>query len=291
METSCYGFRENGMSKQKRPAVAICYDFDGTLSPNNMQEYEFIPKLGIKPEEFWNEVKEEAEKNDADGILVYMGKMLEKAIHSKTVRFTRKAFNGYGKNIRFFEGVETWFERINEYGRKNELLIEHYIVSSGIKEMIEGSCIARKFKKIFASSFIYDQNDAAKWPGVAVNYTSKTQFLFRISKGCLELNDNEKVNEYMQKDSIPVPFSRMIYLGDGDTDIPCMKVVKSQGGYSIAVYRPNASKHKARKLIEQRRADYIVQADYRKNKKLEKIIFSILDKIRAEWVLKQQASP
>ena len=168
------------MSKPKSPVIAICYDFDGTLSPGNMQEYDYIPSLNVTPKDFWLQAEQHAKEQDADAILAYMGLMLEKATRSSRVQVTRKAFVDYGEQVELFAGVKEWFDRITGYGKKNGAKIEHYIISSGIKEMIEGTPIARKFKKIYASSFMYDQHEVACWPAHAINYTTKTQFLFSL---------------------------------------------------------------------------------------------------------------
>lgn len=280
------------MSKRK-PVVAICYDFDGTLSPGNMQEYGFFSGLGKEAESFWQESSVLARDNNADPILAYMIHMIEKARIGKTGT-TRQAFREYGKSVRFFNGVEEWFSRIDEYGNKNAIKIEHYIVSSGLKEMIEGSGIGKKFKKIYACSFIYDNNDAAKWPAVAVNYTTKTQFLFRINKGIEDDNDNIIINNYIPESERRVPFSRIIFIGDGATDIPCMKLVKDKGGYSIAVYDPGKKKKKkseTEKLLVDGRVNYVAESDYTENSQLDKLINGILSEIAAKINLLELAKP
>ena len=263
-------------SRQRKPRIAICYDFDGTLSPGNMQEYNFFPKLGIKPKTFWTEVKNFAKEQEADEILAYMHLMLEKARQSREVEITAKAFKDYGKTVDLFEGVTNWFNRINKYV-DSKAIVEHFIVSSGIKEMILGSKIKGEFKKVFASSFFYDQHDVAIAPAVALNYTAKTQMLFRINKNVLDVSDNYSLNKFLENDKRPIPFNHMIYIGDGLTDVPCMKLVKQQGGHSIAVDKPNRTKKGAAvDLLEQKRCDFVAQANYRKGNKLEKIVNSII---------------
>lgn len=226
------------MISKNKPRMAIAYDFDGTLSPGNMQEYNFIPELGVSPKRFWSEARQIAKDQNADEILAYMTLMLEKAYISEKVKVTQASFFKYGQKIQLYDGVITWFERINKYAVRKGLIPEHYIISSGIREMILGSPISHHFTRIFASSFMYDKYGVAKWPGMAINYTTKTQFLFRISKGSLEVWDNKTVNKYYPPEELEVPFTNMIYIGDGETDIPCMRVVKSNGGHSIAVYKP-----------------------------------------------------
>ena len=230
------------MGKQK-PTVALIYDFDGTLSPGNMQEFGFIQAIKKNPGQFWSENKKLTDEQDADQILTYMYLMLQKA-QSKNVSLKRESFKEFGKNIELFNGVIEWFSLINKYGKEKELKIEHYINSSGLIEMIEGTPIAKEFKKIYACSYLYDVDGKAYWPAVAVNYTTKTQFLFKINKGIESISDNKQINEYIEDNKRKIPFKRMIYFGDGETDIPCMKLVKQKGGHSIAVYKPRDSKKK-----------------------------------------------
>ena len=268
------------MSKVK-PIVALMYDFDGTLAPGNMQEHAFIPDIGMKSKEFWDESNRLAKINEMDCILAYMYFMLKKA-KAADKRITRDAFVDYGRNVELFPGVEDFFGRINTYGSEKGLEVRHYIISSGLKELIEGTAIAKEFEKIFASYFYYDVNGTAVWPAVALNYTSKTQFLFRINKGCTDISDNYSVNEFMSEEQRPVRFQNMIYLGDGSTDIPCMKIVKSNGGHSIAVYKPGSSRKDANRLIDENRVNFIAPADYSENKEIDTIVKIIIDKIAAQ---------
>ncbi|MCL2484995.1 MAG: haloacid dehalogenase-like hydrolase [Endomicrobia bacterium] len=263
----------------KNNKFAICYDFDDTLLPYNMQDNELIPSFGINKDDFWQEVIEYAKDYNADTVLVYMLKIIEKAAASKNVKLTKETLAGCGRKIAFFNGVKTWFERINFYGKKLGVEVEHYIISSGLKEMIEGAEIAGEFKQIYASSYIYDQNGEPKWPAFAVNYTNKTQFLFRISKGCFDINNNREVNKLTDKKDIYVPFTNMVYIGDGFTDVPCMKLLKDKGGNSIAVYNQNSSqkKHEAETLLKDKRVNFIAPADYGENSELEKYIKKILN--------------
>lgn len=266
---------------ERKPIIAICYDFDGTLVPGNMQEYGFIPQLNDpEMQKFWDDSRKFAEENNADRILAYMITMLDKAKDSK-VRTTRTAFRGYGRDVRFFDGVEQWFKRINQYGETRGAEIEHYIVSSGLTEFIEGTAIAGEFKKIYACSYCYDQNDAARWPAQVVNFTTKTQYLFRINKDADQ--DDDKVNSYIPEDERRIPFRRMIYLGDGSTDIPCMRLVKESGGFSIAVHAPGESAEECSRLMKDRRINYFAPADYRDGSKLDEIIKRVIDKIVAVW--------
>lgn len=275
------------MAKARKPRIAICYDFDGTLAPGNMQEYDYIPQLKMTSKGFWEEVQARAKEQEGDGILAYMGLMLEKAKAdpSKGILVTKNAFADYARKVEFFPGVDSWFERINQYGREHGSIIEHFIISSGIREMIEGTSIAKQFKKIFASSFMYDQHGVAYWPSLALNYTTKTQFLFRINKGNLDVWDDSKINQYLPHNERPVPFERMIYIGDGSTDVPCMRLVKEQGGHSIAVYQPGScnKKQSAEQLLKEKRVNFIAPADYRKSKTIDKQVKTVIERISIDF--------
>ena len=268
---------------KKKPTVALIYDFDGTLSPGNMQEFGFIQAIGQTPEEFWSKSNAVPEGQEVSSILSYMKLMIDEA-RKKGISLTRDSLVSFGKHIELYEGVAQWFALINEYGRRHGVIIEHYINSSGQTELIEGTPIAKEFKKIFACSFWYDENGVAVWPAVAVDYTGKTQFLFKIAKGIMDISDNTKVNESQKEDDKPIPFSHMIYFGDGSTDIPCMKIVKMFGGNSIAVYDPENRRQTetARKLLRQDRVNFICKADYRIGEEIYQVVTTIIDKIKAE---------
>lgn len=265
------------MSKPKKPIIAIMYDFDKTLSTKDMQEYGFIPKLGITSNQFWNEVEELRRRENMDPILAYLHHMLKKASEKK-VPVTREAFVSLGKDIEYYPGVEDWFDRINNYGKENGVQIEHYVISSGIKEIIEGSSIYKYFKKVYACEFLYNENKVAIWPKLAVNYTNKTQFLFRINKGVLDVWDDNKLNAYAPDEDRRVPFRNMIYIGDGLTDVPCMKLVKLNKGQSIAVFRKR-KKDVASQLMSENRVDFITEANYCKDGELDKIVKTIIEKM------------
>lgn len=268
--------------------MAICYDFDGTLSPGNMQEYGFIDKLGMQPCDFWRASNQLAHTQKADMILAYMKLMKEKS-SAHNLPFQKEDFKKYAQDVQLFPGVSEWFTRLNQYALQKGVLLEHYIISSGLKEMIEGTSIAVYFKEIFASSFIYDTNDVAVWPGLVVNYTNKTQFLYRINKGCLDVSDNDSINRHMNDADKPMPFSHMIYIGDGETDIPSMKTVKREGGHTIAVYGKNNAeqRRKVQSLLGIERADVIAPADYRADQPIDLFVKSVIDKIIADYNLKQ----
>ena len=266
--------------KEKNPQLikmAICYDFDGTLAPGNMQEYGFIEKLGMTPEEFWQKSNTLAKTKTVDNILAYMYQMKKESL-KRASPFTKQDLTDYAAKVELFNGVETWFTRINEYALKRGVALEHYIISSGLKEMVEGTKIAPFFKEIFASSFMYDDSDYAIWPALVVNYTNKTQFLYRINKGCLDVNDDAHLNAHMDDKDKPIPFSNIIYIGDGDTDVPSMKTVKREGGHTIAVYQKK-NKKKMKSLLGSERADIIAPADYSLNQSIDIFVKSIIDKV------------
>ena len=262
--------------------MALIYDFDGTLAPGNMQEYSFINAVGRKKDEFWAETHEMAKDQDSDGVLIYMLLMLEEA-KRKGIKLTRKKLRTYGKDITFFKGVETWFQRIRKIGEKEGVIVEHYINSSGLLEIMEGTKIAKEFKAIFASSFYYDKDGCAIWPASAVNYTNKTQFLFKINKGILNIHDSEKINSSVPEEEKRVSFSNMIYFGDGETDVPCMKLTRQLGGNSIAVFNNSeASKKVAQRLYEQHRVSFTCPADYTEGSLVEEIVTKLIRKIKAD---------
>lgn len=267
---------------KKRIPMAISYDFDGTLAPGNMQEYDFIPALNMRSREFWTSVDDLAKKHEMDQILAYMRTMLEEARKAEVA--VRKAdFKSFGANIGLFPGVKDWFKRINAYAKSKGVRLDHFIISSGIREMVEGTPIYKEFKKIYASGFMFDHNGVACWPALAVNYTTKTQYLFRINKGSLDVHDNSVINKYVPKEQRPVPFEHMIFVGDGETDIPCMRLVKDQGGHSIAVYNSGkrGAKAKAEELVENGRATLVATADYREGSDIDLAVKAIIDKVEA----------
>lgn len=270
--------------------MAIAYDFDGTLAPGNMQEYNFIPDLNMDKGEFWQEANELAKKHDMDEVLAYMHLMLIKA-KEKNIPIREEAFMKYGEKITFFEGVESYFERINAYAASKNMHLEHFIISSGLREFVKGTAIAKHFKTIYASGFEYDENGVACWPALVVNYTNKTQYLFRINKGIYNSYDNTLINKSMPEDERAVPFSNFIYIGDGETDVPAMKMVNLYGGTTIAVYnpasvatphRPKSSKDICLDLIRQNRADYIAPTNYTEGGELDVMLKKIIDKTAME---------
>lgn len=269
---------------KKKPIVALIYDFDGTLSPSNMQEYDFLKAIGIKDKTaFWKENDKMIKEHEASNILCYMKLMIDKARAAK-VSIKREQFVDFGKSIELYKGVEEWFDLINQMGKNEGVTIQHYINSSGLKEMIEGTKIGKKFNQIYACSFMYE-DEVAVWPAVAVDFTAKTQFLFMINKGISSVSENYKVNQYVEEDKRPIPFKHMIYFGDGETDIPCMKLIKQQGGNSIAVYKPRNKKKKqgAEKLVCDNRVNFACMADYSKGGEIYNIVEAIIKQIKSNF--------
>ena len=268
------------MEKNYKFTIALIYDFDGTLAAGNMQEYNFIPAIGKSNKEFWSEANDLAEAQDADQILTYMALMIREA-QAKGISLRREAFQECGRDVLLYPGVSEWFDRINSYGEQRGVKIVHYINSSGLKEIIEGTTIADKFQKIYACSFLYNIDGIAYWPAVAVNYTNKTQFIFKINKGVESVYDSTQVNRYIPEDNRPVPFKHMIYVGDGTTDIPCMRLVKNFGGHSIAVYNPEqeSGRESIASLIHDNRVNHICPADYTEGGEMDRLVKTIIDKM------------
>ena len=262
---------------KKRPIVAIMYDFDKTLCNEDMQNYTFIPDLDMTPREFWSETSEFGQKENVEKVLAYMYMMVSKA-QEKGIKFSKEYLRSLGTNIHYYKGVQTWFKRINDYGASLGLDVEHYIISSGVKDIIEGCEIAKEFKAIYACEYMFDKNGDVIWPKIAINYTMKTQFVFRISKGVDELNDDNSVNSKISEEDRRVLYRNMIYLGDGITDVPCMRLVKDKNGKSIAVY-PRGKKEKVADLLRHKRVNYIALADYSENSELENIV-----KLQMEYI-------
>ena len=265
--------------------IAIVYDFDKTLSTDDMQSFGFIQALGMNPKDFWYSCDSFGEDYKIDNVLAYMYVMAKK-MKENNIPLTREYLYNCGKNVKFFEGLDTWFDRINEFGKENGITVEHYVISSGTKEIIEGTSIAKYFKEIFACYYIYE-NGVAVWPALGINYTNKTQFIYRINKGILDIRDT-RVNEEMPHNERPIPFSNIIYIGDSQTDIPSMRLVFKKGGTSIGLYQKN-SKNEAylRGLVKSERISYIAEADYREGKEFDTIVKNIIKKTKYEKCLSE----
>ena len=260
----------------KNAKLALIYDFDKTLSPRDMQEFHYIRSLGYEdPGEFWKECDDFAKEHNCDGILSYMYLMVR-----KNQDLTRDQLRKEGKYIELYKGVKTWFGRINEYGKKHHIDVEHYVISSGLTDIIKGTSIAAEFKKIYACSYVYDENGKVLWPSRVVNYTMKTQYLFRINKGVLTETNDEDLNSSTPETEKYIPITNMIYFGDGSTDVPSMKVVQQNGGVTIAVFGDGAQA-KAEQLYADKRANFVVKADYSKGSRVEKIVQGVIDSLEA----------
>ena len=258
-----------------KPIIGIMYDFDKTLSTTDMQNYDFIPNLGMTPEEFWGATTEFTEKEGVERILSYMYMMILKA-KEKGIKLTREYLRECGKNIKFYPGVSTWFKRINEYGESKGVKVEHYLVSSGTMEIVEGCSIFDCFTKAWGCEYYYNEEGEPVWPKLAINYTQKTQFFFRISKGVTDTKNDNSVNEKTPERRIP--YKNIIYMGDGMTDVACMTLVKHNEGTSIAIY-PEKESDKVRDLYKDGRCNFMCRADYSAGSDLERVIKLIIDKV------------
>ena len=259
----------------KQPIVAIMYDFDKTLSTTDMQNYDFIPNLGLTPEEFWGSTTVFTNEQGVERILSYMYMMIAKA-KEKGIKMTREYLNECGKNIKFYPGVTSWFKRINEYGEKKGVKIEHYLVSSGTMEIVEGCSIFPNFTKAWGCEYYYNEQGEPVWPKLAINYTQKTQFYFRISKGAVDVKNDNAVNEKNRDRRIP--YSNIIYMGDGMTDVACMTLVKHNEGTSIAIY-PEGESNKVKDLYTDGRCNFICVADYTAGGDLDRVVKLTIDKV------------
>ena len=264
------------MEKQL-PIVAFLYDFDKTLCTTDMEDYTFIPSLGMTPSEFWALANGFGRQHRIDGILAYMYTMLRES-ERKNLPFTRQDLVEKGRSIVLFPGVQDWFRRINEFGRSQGVQVEHYIISSGLREIIEGSSISGEFKEIYASEFYYDETGRPVWPKLAVNFTAKTQFVYRINKGVLDVSDDKTLNDSMPDDSKRVPFTNMVYMGDGLSDVPCMKMMRAYGGQAIAVYQ-DSNRVGVEDLLAKGRVDFIFKADYSEGTALDLTVKNIIRKM------------
>lgn len=258
-----------------KPIIAIMYDFDKTLSTTDMQNYTLIPNLGMTPAEFWGKTTEFSNKTGVERILSYMYMMIEEA-KKQGIKLTREYLRSCGKNIKFYPGVSTWFKRINDYAESKGIIIEHYLVSSGTIEIVEGCSIYDCFTKAYGCEYYYNDNDEPVWPKLAINYTQKTQFFFRIAKGVTNLSDDNSVNE--KNKELRIPTRNIIYVGDGMTDIACMTLVKKNGGKSIAVY-PEKDADKVRQIYKDGRVNFICNADYSAGSNMEKVVKLIIDSV------------
>ena len=259
------------------PIIAFLYDFDKTLCTTDMEDYAFIPSLGYTPAEFWGKANAFGWENRMDGLLAYMYTMIQECA-AQNIKLDRAFLNHCGESIQLFPGVREWFARINAFGESLGVQVEHYVISSGLREIIEGSGIAQEFREIYACEFYYNENGDACWPKLDVNFTNKTQFVYRINKGILDVSRDKELNDSMPDDSKRVPFTNMIYMGDGLSDVPCMKMMRAYGGQAIAVYQAS-NRQGVEKLLADGRVDCIFPADYREGMELDRTVRDILRKM------------
>ena len=259
------------------PIIAFLYDFDKTLCTTDMEDYAFIPSLGYTPAEFWGRANAFGWENRMDGLLAYMYTMIQECA-AQNIKLDRAFLNHCGESIQLFPGVREWFARINAFGESLGVQVEHYVISSGLREIIEGSGIAQEFREIYACEFYYNENGDACWPKLDVNFTNKTQFVYRINKGILDVSRDMELNDSMPDDSKRVPFTNMIYMGDGLSDVPCMKMMRAYGGQAIAVYQAS-NRQGVEKLLADGRVDFIFPADYREGMELDRTVRDILRKM------------
>ena len=259
------------------PIIAFLYDFDKTLCTTDMEDYAFIPSLGYTPAEFWGKANAFGWENRMDGLLAYMYTMIQECA-AQNIKLDRAFLNHCGESIQLFPGVREWFARINAFGESLGVQVEHYVISSGLREIIEGSGIAQEFREIYACEFYYNENGDACWPKLDVNFTNKTQFVYRINKGILDVSRDKELNDSMPDDSKRVPFTNMIYMGDGLSDVPCMKMMRAYGGQAIAVYQAS-NRQGVEKLLADGRVDFIFPADYREDMELDRTVRDILRKM------------
>lgn len=274
--------KQAGASKFSKKTIALVYDFDGTLSPRPMQEYAFLPKIGIDPAQFWKESNAVAKEHKADPLITYMHLLYKKAKEAG-VRIDREDLVAQGRDVELFPGVLEWFDAIEDYTKiraeSHGITLRHYLISSGLTEIVEGTPIYHHFHNVFASEYWFDAYDLP-YPKRVITDTGKTQYLFRINKGVEDLG--ETINEHMAEAERPIPFSNMIYFGDGDTDVPSMAVTRKSGGHAIAVHPPKKDRKKCVDLFKAGRIDFFAPADYRRGSDLFNRTCLLIDRILAD---------
>ena len=257
-----------------KPIIALLYDFDKTLCTTDMEDYAFIPALGMTPREFWALANSFGHENKMDGLLAYMYTMIREC-RKRNIKLDRPFLRRCGAAVELFPGVRDWFGRINAFGASLGVEVEHYVLSSGLREIIEGTGVAHEFKEIYACEFLYDAAGDASWPKLDVNFTNKTQFIYRINKGVLDVSDDRTLNDSMPDDSKRVPFTNMLYIGDGLSDVPCMKMTRAYGGQAIAVYQ-DGNRAAVEELLSKGRVNFIFPADYRPGTALDETVQNII---------------
>ena len=247
--------------------IGIIYDYDQTLSPNYMQDEVLFPHFGINAAQFWKKSRELVDDEGYDGELAYLKSMLD---YLAMDRPTNAELRTLGANLKFYKGLPEMFEEmdgmLNDQHRMYGIKIEHYIVSSGLKALLDGSKLAPYVKRIFGCEFGEDKDGRITFPKRVISHTTKTQYIFRINKGMLEPTDD--VNDHMAPELRPIPFHNMIYVGDGPTDVPCFTLMKKYGGHALAVYNPDDENRSSFRKCYQLsahadRLKHIAPADYR----------------------------
>ncbi len=275
----------------RQNTIALVYDFDGTLIPRTMQEYTVIPRLNLNSEKFWNEIMREATLTDGEVMMIYMRQLITRA-NALNIKITKKEFELMASKIRYFKGVLTWFDNVNNYVKKNhkKIKISHYVISAGHHEILESVVIRKKLTNVFGSKYYFNDDGHATFPKVVVTDTTKTQFLFRINKGREKVSDS--INSHMPEELRPIPFENMIYIGDGLTDVPSMALIKKQNGHAVSVYPRGSKKQRevSKDLLAAKRVDFIAEANYTKTSVLFKRICLILDMISARIKYRNEVS-
>jgi 2-hydroxy-3-keto-5-methylthiopentenyl-1-phosphate phosphatase len=274
------------MNKIKQNIIALVYDFDGTLTPKTMQEYTLLPNLGVKnSRKFWDEISRDCFDLQAENTLVWMKKIIDMAKDNETP-ISSEYFKNIGKDIPYFNGIPEYFKKINKYVAdkvKGKMEIRHYVISSGLKEILDGVSISKEFHNIFGSEYTYDEYGRPTFPKVIITDTVKTQYLFRINKGREKIG--ESINEHMPEQERPIPFKNMVYVGDGLSDVPAMNVTTKNGGHAIAIYKPRDKRglNTCKNLVKAGRVDFMAPADYREGSDLFNSIKVILDTIIQQY--------
>lgn len=266
----------------KQNTIALVYDFDGTLIPKSMQEYTIIPRLKLNSDKFWSQIIKEANDTEGEIMMIYMRQLITQA-ESMNINITREEFKVMASKIKYFKGVESWFDNINEYikSKQTKIKIAHYVISAGHHEILESTSIRHKLTNVFGSQYYFDNDGRATFPKNVVTDTAKTQFLFRINKGKEKVSDS--INSHMPENKRPIPFENMIYIGDGLTDVPSMALIKKQNGHAVSVYPKNSKEQKkvSAELLSANRVDFIAEANYTKSSILYKRICLLIDMISA----------
>ena len=267
----------------RHDTIAMVYDFDGTLTPQPMQDYTVLPALGMDPARFWAAVNRESRRTGGDPMLTYMRMLLER-MEQRGEHISREALRALGAKIRYFAGVQGWFARTAGYVRRQgggDVQLRNYIVSAGQREILEGIRIRKHFARIFGSEYFFDRNGLATFPSRVINDTTKTQYLFRINKGVEDERDS--INRHMPEEQRAVPFANLVYVGDGMTDVPGMTVTKKNGGHALAVHRPEHRRGErvCRDLLTASRIDFYAPADFRAGSRLDRRVKLLLDIIIA----------